>query len=362
VRRTALDGEHGRLGARMDRFGGWWRPWTYGDFEAEYRAVREAVSIGDVGTLGKIAVSGPDAVDFLERIYPCRIGDIATGRARYALVLDERGYLLDDGLVCRDGERRFFLTFTTGGASFAEAWLRDWAETFACDVRILDRTGSLGAINVTGPRAVELLRGIGVDAPPAYMGHAEVAAAGVPCRAIRLGFTGEASFELHHDAGRSVELWRALLEAGEPLGIRPHGLEALLALRLEKGHIVHGQDTDLDATPRRLGMGWAVKMDKGDFVGRGALERVDRIPLDRMLVGLELDGPAPPEGSVLWKDGAFVGQVTSARFSPVLARTVMLGWLDLVDGALPEEVEVDGRVARRVPVPFYDPAGERARG
>jgi glycine cleavage system aminomethyltransferase T len=361
VRRTTLDPEHRRLGARMDRFGGWWRPWSYGDFDGEYWAVREAVSVGDVGTLGKLDVTGPDAVELLERLYPCHVSDIAPGRARYALVLDERGYLLDDGLICREAERRFFLTFTTGGASFAEAWLRDWAETYELDVRILDRTASLGAINVTGPRAAELLARVGVAVRPAFMEHADVIAAGVPCRAIRLGFTGEASFELHHGADRSVELWRALLEAGVDLGIRPHGLEALLALRLEKGHIVHGLDTDLDSTPRRLGMEWAVRMGKGDFIGRQALERVDRLPLDRALVGLELEGPAPVDGDVLRLDGKLVGQVTSARWSPVLRRTVMLAWLRLVDGVLPGEVDVDGRRARRVPLPFYDREGARAR-
>ena len=133
VRRTALDGEHRALGARMERFGGWWRPWTYGDTAGEYAAVREAVSIGDVSTLGKVLVSGPDAVRFLERIYPCRVGDLAPGRIRYALLLDERGYVFDDGVIVRESERRFTLTFTTGGAAGAEAWLRDWAEGF--DVR-----------------------------------------------------------------------------------------------------------------------------------------------------------------------------------------------------------------------------------
>jgi sarcosine oxidase subunit alpha len=345
----------------MDRFGGWWRPWTYGDFDAEYRAVREHVSLGDVGTLGKFLVSGPDAVELLERIYPCHVADIAIGRSRYALVLDERGYLLDDGLICREAERRFFLTFTTGGAGFAEGWLRDWAEAFELDVRVVDRTASLGAINVTGPKAKELLARVGASNLPAFMGHADVVAAAVPCKAVRLGFTGEISFELHHRADRSSELWSALLEAGADLGVRPHGLETLLALRLEKGHIIHGQDTDLDSTPRRLAMGWAVGRGKTDFIGGPALDRIDRLPLDRQLVGLELDGEAPVEGSVLRFHGTLVGQVTSACTSPALGKAVMLAWLDLVDGVLPDEVEIDGRTARRAPTPFYDPRGERAR-
>ena len=362
VRRTALDGEHRALGARMERFGGWWRPWTYGDTAGEYAAVREAVSIGDVSTLGKVIVSGPDAVRFLERIYPCRVGDLGPGRIRYALLLDERGYVFDDGVIVRDGERRFTLTFTTGGAAGAEAWLRDWAEGFACDVRILDRTAAVAAINVTGPRAGELLARCGLADPPAFMRAAAGVVAGVPCDVMRLGFTGEASWELHHPADRSVELWRALLDAGRDLGGRPHGLQALLALRLEKGHVIVGMDTDFDSTPRRLGMEWAVRNDGvRDFIGGDALSRVDAFPLDRRLVALEMDGPAPVDGSPIFDGPALRGNVTSAWFSAVLGHTVLLAFADLVDGELPAAFQIDGRTARLVELPFYDREGIRVR-
>jgi glycine cleavage system aminomethyltransferase T len=363
VRRTALDGEHRALGAQMERFGGWWRPWTYGDGVAEYWAVREAVSVMDVGTLGKLIVSGPDAVRFLELLYPCNVGDVAVGRMRYALLLNEAGYVVDDGLIMRLGERRFALTFTTGGAASVDPWLRDWAETFGCDVRIMDRTAAEGAINVTGPLAGELLRRVGVAEPPGYMGFVRAEAAGVPCRVLRLGFTGEASYELHHDADRSVALWRALLAAGADLGVRPHGLDALLTLRLEKGHVIVGQDTDFDSTPRRLGMGWAVKMAKPDFVGRHALARVDPLPLDRALVGLEIDGEPPLEGTVLHRDGAVVGHLTSCRRSHALGISIALGWVDVAeDGELPRAIVCDGRIARVVDLPFYDREGARLRG
>jgi glycine cleavage system aminomethyltransferase T len=359
VRRTALDGEHRAAGAHMERFGGWWRPWTYGDTPAEYRAVREDVSICDVSTLGRMTVTGPDVVAMLERLYPCHVADIAPGRMRYALLLNEAGYVIDDGLILRQAEDRFLLTFTTGGAAAAEAWVRDWFETFGGDVRVTDQTAALGAINVTGPRATALLQAGGLAEPPGYMRHAEAVVCGVPCLVMRLGFTGEASFELHHDADRSVELWRAL----GALGARPHGLDALMTLRLEKGHVIVGQDTDFDSTPRRLGMQWAQKMDKPDFVGRGALERVDGIPLDRVLVGLEMDGlDAPDEGEVLHVDGVLAGHVTSSRYSAVLDRVVMLGWLDLHDGLVPQRAACAGRTARIVPVPFYDRDGERLRG
>ena len=359
--RTALDEEHRRAGATMDRLGGWWRPWTYGDGLGEYWAVREAVSLGDVSTLGKMGVSGSDALEFLERLYPTKVATISPGRARYALLLDDRGYVLDDGMICRDSDTRFTLTFTSGGSTTAEMWIRDWAETWGLDVRILNQTMSVGAINVTGPRATELLARAGLEDPPKHLHHATAAVAGVRCRVFRLSFTGEVSYELHHSAAHSVTLWRRLLDLGRDLGCRPHGLETLLKLRLEKGHIVVGQDTDFDSTPRRINHEWAVKLEKPDFVGKQALVRTNKTELDRQLAGLQMDGPAPHEGALIWNGSANVGYVTSSAFSPALGRTVMLGWLALGEGRLPDDVTIDGRPARRTPTPFYDPAGTRLR-
>jgi glycine cleavage system aminomethyltransferase T len=362
-RRTALHDEHLRLGAHMDRFGGWWRPWNYGDHLREYWAVREGVSLGDVSTLGKMIVTGPDVVEALERLYPTTIADIRPGRSRYVLLLNERGHLLDDGMVCRevtaDGSDRFVLTFTSGGASFAEAWVRDWIETWQLDVHVMDRTISLGAINVTGPLAGELLGRAGLDEPPRFLQHTHVDVAGVPCHVMRLSFTGEASFELHHPVQHSVELWSALMEAGSDLGIVPHGLQALFALRLEKGHVIVGMDTELDSTPRRLGMDWAVKMDKPEFIGRTALARTSRLDDRRRLFAFTMDGPAPVEGSPIMIGGRIVGHVSSSFASPVLQRTVMLGWQKHAPWA--DVVSVDGREARVTTAPFYDPEGARAR-
>ncbi|MBA2255520.1 MAG: (2Fe-2S)-binding protein [Chloroflexi bacterium] len=358
-RRTALHDEHVSLGARMDRFGGWWRPWHYGDHVAEYWAVREGVSLGDVSTLGKILVSGPDAVESLERLYPVRVADIRSGRSRYALLLDEGGHLIDDGMILRETETRFALTFTSAGAAHAEMWLRDWIDMWGLRVHVLDRTMSLAAVNVTGPLAGRLLERVGLPAPPRFLQHVHAEIAGVPCHVMRLSFTGEVSFELHHDVHRSVELWRALLANGSDLGIVPHGLQALQGLRLEKGHVIVGMDTELDSTPRRLGMDWAVQMDKAEFVGRSALARTAGLPDQRRLVGLTMPGIAPTEGSPIWSDREVVGHVSSSFTSPLLGHAVMLGWLKRAP--FPDTVTVDGRAAAVVRPPFYDPEGSRAR-
>ena len=360
-RRTPLHGEHERLGANIDKFGGWFRPWNYGDAVEEYWAVREGVSLGDVSTLGKMMVSGPDVVEALERLYPNHVHDIKVGRSRYVINLNERGHVLDDGMICREGDTRFLLTFTSGGASTAEMWVRDWVETWGLKVHVLDRTVSHGAINVTGPLAGELLRRAGVadDERPKFLQHRHLDVAGIPCHVMRLSFTGEASFELHHQIDRSVELWQALMELGQPLGIKPHGLQALFGLRLEKGHVIVGQDTELDSSPRRINMDWAVKLDKPAFVGRDALIRTAALPDERRLFGFTMDGPAPLEGSVIRVNGDVVGHVTSSWDSPLFGHAVLLGWQKRMPHA--DVVEIDGREARVSPVPFYDPEGARAR-
>jgi glycine cleavage system aminomethyltransferase T len=360
-RRTPLHDEHLAAGARMDRFGGWWRPWHYGDVVGEYWAVREGVSIGDVSTLGKLIVSGPDVVEALERIYPCHVADIKPGRSRYALLLNERGHVMDDGMILRDAETRFTLTFTSGGAANAEMWLRDWIDTWGLRVHVMDRTMSLAAINVTGPLAEELLRRLGLAEPPRFLSHVRADIAGVPCHVMRLSFTGEAAFELHHPVDRSVELWRALMTEGRGLGIRPHGLQALFGLRLEKGHVIVGMDTELDTTPRRLGMDWAARMDKPFFIGRAALERTAKLDDHRRWTGFSMDAPAPVEGAPIRsiESGEVIGNVTGSWTSPLLGKALMLGWQRRTPFA--DRVEVDGREAVVTSTPFYDPEGHRAR-
>lgn len=360
-RRTPLHDEHLALGARMDRFGGWWRPWHYGDAAQEYWAVREGVSIGDVSTLGKLVVSGPDVVEALERIYPCHVADVKPGRSRYALLLNERGHVMDDGMILRESEARFVLSFTSGGAANAEMWLRDWIDTWGLRVHVMDRTMSLAAINVTGPLAATLLQRLGLAEVPRFLGHAHASIAGVDCHVMRLSFTGEAAFELHHPVDRSVGLWRALMDGGRDLGIRPHGLQALFGLRLEKGHVIVGMDTELDTTPRRIGMDWAVRMEKPRFIGRAALERTAKLPDERRWVGFSMDGLAPVEGTpILHPDsGEIIGNVTGSWHSPLLGTALMLGWQRRPPH--PDRVVIDGREAVVTPTPFYDPEGLRAR-
>lgn len=358
---TALDAVHRKLGANMERSGNWWRPWNYGDLMGEYWAVREGVSIMDVSTLGKMIIAGPDALEFLERLYPTQVSTIRKGRTRYVLLLNEGGYVMDDGLIGKESDTRYLLTLTSGGTSHSETWIRDWAEGWEMDVRLINQTYTQGAINVTGPLASQLLERAGMAKPMKFMRFADMEISDVPCRVFRLSFTGEASYELHHPAEQSAQLWHSLMVLGADLGIKPHGLEALTLLRLEKGHVIVGQDTDFDSTPRRLHHEWMCKLGKEFFLGRRAVERTNQIPLDKMLVGFELDQGAPLEGAVIWHGDEIAGHVTSAGWSGILGKGIALGWLDYFDGALPEQVTISGMAARRVAVPFYDKEGSRAK-
>ena len=366
-KRTALHDLHVAAGARIGWSGSWLRPFAYGEFEEEYTAVRERVSAMDVGTLAKFLVTGPDATELVETAFPTRIADLRPGRARYLLALDEAGYVFDDGLVCSLGAEGWYLTSTSGGADRMEAWLRDRADRLGLRAHVVDLTAERGAILVAGPRARELLASltddpIGPEAFP-HMGVREMTVAGVACSTIRAGFVGEVAFELHHPRSRGPELWRAIAEAGAPLGFAAHGLDALEVLRLEKGHVYVGQDALPDDTPAKLGLEWAVHKGKR-FAASRALERLAERPLERKLVGLEFDrGGAELRGVPLRARDRIAGRVTSAARSPILDRSIGLGWIRRdPEDPFPEELRA-GRVnARVVPTPFYDPKGDRLRG
>jgi sarcosine oxidase subunit alpha len=362
--RTSLHERHLAAGAVVDRSGSWKRPYRYGDALEEYRAVRERASVMDVGTLGKFLVGGRDAAVLLDAIFASRIGDLSPGRARYVLALDEAGYVTDDGLVCALGDGRFVLTSTSGGADRMEASLRDRTDRLGLHVHLVNRTSMLGAINLAGPRARDVLErltdhDVRAAALP-HLGHADITVAGVTCHAIRSGFVGEVSFELHHPRSRGPELWDALLDAGGAFELRPHGLDALDVLRLERGHVYLGQDTLPDDHPWKLGLGWAVAMDKAGFVGRTALERMLALPLERRLVGLAFDAE-PQRGSPLSFGGRIVGRVTSCAWSPALGRSIGLGWVRAVDGVFPDKLRARDVPATVVDRPFYDPEGARLR-
>ncbi len=371
VRHTPLHHWHAAAGAVWLDAGQWKRPESYGDPAGEARAVRTAAGLIDVSTLGKIELAGPDAGELLERVYLNSWRDLKAGRARYGAMCDEDGVLFDDGVGARLGPDRYYLTATTGNADAVFGWLELWRATWRLDVQVVNRTSALAAVNLAGPRAREVLArvtalDVSATAFP-YMAFREADVAGVPCRLLRLGFVGELGYEIHCPAAYAWHLWEALCTAGREAGLRPFGVEAQRLLRLEKGHVIIGQDTDALSTPLDAGLGWLVRFDKPLFHGRAPLLRLRAMGSRTRLVGFEIpDRPrVPPEGSQVVEDGAPVGRVTSARYSPNLDRSIGLAWVPARHAAPGSRfaircagVDLPAVVAE---LPFYDRAGRRLR-
>jgi sarcosine oxidase subunit alpha len=372
VRLTPIHHRHIQLGATMMNTGEWKRPEHYGDPEAEVHAVRQRVGIIDVSTLGKIDVRGPDAIEFLERIYTGKMAGFEPGRLRYGLMCTEEGIVLDDGVVGCLAENHFFLTTTSGGAGSVYEWLTWWATAWSLEVHITDQTAAYAAVNLAGPHAREMLsRLTDIDLSNEvfpYMCMRLGQVAGIPARLMRVGFVGELGYEIHIPAEYGAYLWDTLLEAGAEFGIRPFGVEAQRVLRLEKGHIIVGQDTDALSDPYSSRMGWAVRLDKPHFVGKPSLVRRHQKTQGEQLVGFEMAEAivVPGEGEQFVQAGQLAGRVTSARYSPTLAKSIGLGWVKSEFAAVGSRLNLrrNGRLAQAVVVnvPFYDPEGKQVRG
>jgi sarcosine oxidase subunit alpha len=380
VRRTALHHWHQAAGARWMDAGPWKRPESYGDPTAEVRAVRTGVGLIDVSTLGKIEVIGPDAAELLERVYLNTWADLGAARARYGVMCTEEGIIFDDGVGARVGPEHFYLTATTGNAEAVFQWLELWRTSWCLRAIVLNSTSAFAAMNLAGPRARDVLQSVtaldvSAGAFP-YLAARDGEVAGVPCRLLRIGFVGESGFEIHCASCHGRDLWEALLEAGAGFGLKPFGVEAQRILRLEKGHLIVGQDTDALSDPFGAGLGRMLRFGKPLFHGREPLVRLQEMGPRSRLVGFHLAGEVPSdrangrarelEGCQVVEQGRPAGRVTSARSSPTLGRTIGLAWVPAVRAAAGQSflVRCNGSdlPARVAPVPFYDPEGKRLKG
>ncbi len=379
VRRTPMHHWHQAHGARWIDAGQWKRPDSYGDPAAEVRAVRTGAGLIDVSTLGKIEVIGPDAAELLERVYINEWADLRPGRARYGVMCTEEGIVFDDGVGARLAAEHFYLTATTGNAEGVFQWLELWRATWRLNAVVLNRTSAFAAMNLAGPRAREILtRLTSLDLSSAafpYLALREGEVAGVPCRLLRIGFVGELGYEIHCPSSHGLHLWEALLAAGADAGLRPFGVEAQRVLRLEKGHLIVGQDTDALSSPLGAGLERMVRFGKPLFHGREALLRLKDLGPRGRLVGFHVpDGAAPRadndwarqlEGCQVVEGGRSVGRVTSARYSPTLEKYVGLAWVPEPRAAAEGQFLIccngTDLTASVAPVPFYDPEGKRLR-
>ena len=380
-RATPLEARHAAAGAVWMPAGQWQRPEYYAvaghsreeAIRAEVAAVRGAVGVIDVGTLGKIEIFGRDAGAFLERIYTARFAGMKPGSTRYGLMVDESGVVIDDGVIARLAEEHFYFTTTTTGSATVYRELTRLNTMWRMEVGIVNVTGHFAAVNLAGPRSRELLSTLTTfdlsEATFPYLGAREAEVAGLPARLLRVGFVGELGYEIHVPASGAAHLWDRLMRAGAAHGIRPFGVEAQRLLRLEKGHIIIGQDTDGVTNALELNMDWALKMDKPFFVGQRSLQAMSRLPRKQTLVGFTLDTPSaglPKECHLVIEAGEIAGRITSIAHSPTLEKVIGLA---LIAPALAQTgreffIRIDGgRMvgATVVEPPFYDPKNARQK-
>jgi len=385
IRRLALHERHIAAGAVMEDFG-WLRPAAYPlpgesreDAERrEVRMVRQQIGIFDGSPLGKIEVKGPDAARFLDFIYANAMSTLAVGKVRYGLMLNELGVIIDDGVCARLGDDHFLVGTSSAGAERIADWLEEWlqCELIDYDVLVAPVTTSWAVVTLTGPRARELLLALGADFPVGeesfgHMSFRQGTVAGIAARVFRVSYTGETSFEINVSTAQAALLWDKAMAIGAPWGVTPVGIDAWNLLRLEKGYLHIGADTDGTSTP--LNVGWSrVLKRKGDFVGKRSLHLpVNQSGAQLELVGLQaLDGTMLPIGAhAIAYDGKLRrsdGFVTSSGNSEVLGGGVAMAMLHRGSRRIGEIVSLawnDAEIRAEVVDPVrYDPEGVRLRG
>ncbi len=390
VRKTSIWSWHVENGADFEPVGQWRRPYCYPkDGESrrdavnrEILMVRERVGMIDASTLGKIELKGPDAGVFLDRMYTNTFSTLKTGRCRYGLMMNEDGFLFDDGVTVKLGEDHYLVHTTSGNADRIHGWFEEWLQTEWTDLKVFvtNVTEQWSQFAVAGPRAKAVLGKLDgsvdfSDDDFGFMSLREGELAGVPARVFRISFSGELSFEIATPAGHGRHLWDAILEAGESEGIGVYGTEALHVLRAEKGFIAIGDETDGTVTPLDLGLDWAVSKKKPDYIGKRSLQRSWQSAPDRkQLVGLLTDDP-----ETVLPDGAYavekvlpappmkmIGQVTSSYYSPTLKRSIAMALIRNGKSRMGETISfplADKTVTAKIVDPvFYDKEGERLNG
>lgn len=387
-RYTAMQAWHVKNGAEFEDVGQWKRPWYFPkngeDLHAavarECLAVRSSVGILDASTLGKIDIQGPDAREFLNRVYTNAWIKLDVGKARYGLMCKEDGMVFDDGVTACLGDNHFLMTTTTGGAARVLEWLEIYHQTEWPELKVYftSVTDHWATMTLSGPNSRKLLAKVtdidlDKDAFP-FMSWKEGLVGGVPARVFRISFTGELSYEVNVQADYALGVWEQIIEAGKEFDLTPYGTETMHVLRAEKGFIIVGQDTDASVTPDDLNMGWCVGRTKPfSWIGKRGMNRADCLREDRkQLVGLKPVDPNQvlPEGAQLVFDPKqsipmqMVGHVTSSYMSAAMgysfAMAVVKGGLkrmgERVFAPLADGSVIEAEICSSV---FYDPKGDR---
>jgi len=356
LRRTPLYSLHRELGAKLIDFGGWEMPVQYTGILEEHRAVRERAGIFDVSHMGELEVRGPEALGALQKITPNDVARLEDGRCHYSAFLTERGTFVDDLLVYRRAADDFLVVVNASNTPKDYEWA---ASRIGDEAAVSNRSDDYALLAVQGPLAAGLVeRAAGEDPRDlAYYAFRNMRVLGAPALVSRTGYTGEDGFELYLSPGDAERVMRGLLELGRAEGVLPCGLGARDTLRLEAKMALYGNDIDDTVTPWEADLGWIVKMNKGDFIGRDALARQKAEGVRRKLAGFEMVDRGIARHGYPAKAPHGEGVVTSGTHSPTLGKPIGLAMLPVDDTAVGTEFEADirGRAAkaRVAPTPFY---------
>ena len=391
IRQTPIFNWHKSHGATFEPVGQWRRTYTYSQVGEDKHAsitreilcVRKKVGMLDASTLGKIEIKGPDAAEFLDRMYTNTFSTLKVGRCRYGLMMNELGFLTDDGVTVRLADDHFLMHTTSGGADRIAAWLEEWLQTewTQYKVYVTPVTEQWAQFAVAGPKARDVLAkldpdfDLSNDALP-HMSFKQGHIAGYPIRIYRISFSGELSYEVATPANFAQGLWNAIMEAGEKFGLAAYGTEALHVLRAEKGYIVVGDETDGTTTPIDVGMEGMVSKKKADFIGKRSLEQSFlKGPNRKQLVGLLTEEPNDvlPDGAYavrVLKDKPpmeMIGQVTSTYMSPTLGRSIAMALIENGRDRMGEVLSfpLEGGKVMKATITgtvFYDKEGARING
>ncbi|MGB9803401.1 glycine cleavage system aminomethyltransferase GcvT [Desulfofundulus sp.] len=357
--KTPLYDRHIKNGGRMVNFGGWALPVQYSSIIAEHQAVRERAGLFDVSHMGEIRISGPGALDLVQKVVTNDVSRLFPSQALYTPICNPRGGIVDDVLVYRLGAEEFLLVVNAANKNKDCAWLGECAVEFP-GVAVEDISDQTAQLALQGPRAVQILAGltsVNIASLRYYWASLGVEVGGVKCMVSRTGYTGEDGFELYCPANEAPRLWDEIMSAGEREGLVPCGLGARDTLRFEAAMPLYGHELSENITPLEAGLERFVSWEKY-FVGKEALLRQRDGGVKRRLVGFEMvDRGIPRQGCTIVRDGQVIGEVTSGTQSPTLGKALGMGYVP-VEYAAPNsglEVNIRGRSARAkvVPVPFY---------
>lgn len=341
LRRTPLFDRHTALGAKLADFGGWEMPIEYSGTVAEHTAVREAVGVFDVSHMGKVAIFGPGAAQFVNTVLAGDVGRIDDGQAQYSLLCNDDGGVIDDVIVYKWNDDGIYIVPNAANSAIVVEILQQAAPD---GVTVDDQQLTHGIIAVQGPKSRAALGDLGLPTDMDYMSFTMCEWHGAPVTVCRTGYTGELGFELIAPNAVLVDLWEALLAAAQSHGGGPAGLAARDTLRTEMGYPLHGQDISPSITPVEAGLGWAIGWDKASFPGKDALLRQRESGPARRLRAIRAMQRAIPRAHMTIYDatGQQIGEVTSGTFSPTLKQGVALALIDPSVG-LDDEVFVDVR-------------------